>query len=76
MADIAKFVVEGKRMEISESLNSDICMLIKRCWEQDPDKRPHCSEILRVLTSVYGDYSEPYPPEDREKLGWQGEIER
>jgi hypothetical protein len=63
-------------LEIPDSVNSDIAALIRRCWEQEPEKRPPCSEILQVLTSVYGDYSEPYPPEVREQLGWQGEIER
>ncbi|KAJ1702912.1 hypothetical protein LUZ63_002691 [Rhynchospora breviuscula] len=42
-------VQKGLRPTIPKNANPEIAKLIKRCWQQDPTKRPDFAEILEIL---------------------------
>lgn len=45
IAQVSKFILEGKRMPIPETCPDGYDRLVTECWEQDPCSRPSFSEI-------------------------------
>jgi len=45
-------VSSGQRMEIPEHCPPVLAQIMKRCWLEDPAKRPDFSEILDLLDSA------------------------
>lgn len=40
----------GSRPEMPPSAPEDLAALARACWDQEPEKRPDCGEILRRLS--------------------------
>jgi len=74
--EIARFVIDRKRMEIPKELGGDLTSLISNCWCQEPESRPSFTEITKILEKLLKDVPEPLPIEIQEKVGWHGEIDR
>jgi hypothetical protein len=74
--EIAMFVIQGKRLEIPKDTHPEIASLIKNCWAQEPEKRPGCADILRVLERVMNEVPEPLPLSIHNQIGWHGDIDR
>lgn len=47
--DLESAVMEGKRPTIPQDCPSEFAELIKRCWHNDPGKRPSFADIVNVL---------------------------
>ena len=50
--DIARMVLEGKRMPIPASLPITIKELIEKCWAQSPDDRPSMDQVVHQLNFI------------------------
>ncbi|CAF2787798.1 unnamed protein product [Rotaria sp. Silwood2] len=46
---ITEFVLRGDRLEIPENTPSKFAELIKKCWTENPDDRPNCSQLIEVI---------------------------
>ncbi|BAU80032.1 serine-threonine kinase [Tokyovirus A1] len=46
---VAELAREGKRLSIPNDCPKDIKKLLKKCWEEDPNKRPSMSEVSRYF---------------------------
>ena len=42
----------GQRPEVPQDLSPDIKCLISQCWNQDPESRPRCEEVLAKLNQM------------------------
>ncbi|ELP85793.1 serine-threonine protein kinase, putative [Entamoeba invadens IP1] len=47
--DVAKFVVEGKRLPRKEGMSEGYWEITSRCWDVDPAKRPEFKEVALLL---------------------------
>ncbi|GES86453.1 kinase-like domain-containing protein [Rhizophagus clarus] len=56
-------VCRGIRPEIMEGTNPEYAELMKRCWDNDPEKRPTANELKRIFLK----WAEIYPMEEDEK---------
>jgi len=57
-------VCKGVRPEITEGTMPEYAELMKRCWDNDPEKRPTAKELRRI----FGKWDKKYPIEkDKEK---------
>ncbi|XP_062524967.1 tyrosine-protein kinase Fer isoform X2 [Bombyx mori] len=43
----------GYRMPAPEGCPEDVYALMLRCWEYEPDKRPHFHQIYTIIDSIY-----------------------
>jgi serine/threonine protein kinase len=43
------FVLSGKREDIPPTVPDMLANLIRRCWHQDPSKRPSITEVVQIL---------------------------
>jgi serine/threonine protein kinase len=50
--DIAKMVLEGKRLAIPGSLPIAIKELIEACWDQLPNSRPTIDRVVQQLNLI------------------------
>jgi len=50
--DIARMVLEGKRMPIPASLPITIKELIEKCWAQSPNARPTSDQVVQELNLI------------------------
>jgi len=49
--ELKEYVVEGNyRPQMPETIPKTIAELIRSCWQQDPEKRPTISELIRACT--------------------------
>ena len=46
-------ILSGERPKIPESLDDFYATLIRRCWDQDPEKRPSFEEITSLLMNTH-----------------------
>jgi len=51
-ATIARQIMDGIRPKIPEDTPSQYSGIIKRCWEQDPTKRPSFDELLSIFQQL------------------------
>lgn len=49
---VEDMIQAGKRPDIPEGCPSDYADLIKDCWAQEPDDRPHFSEVVKRLHAM------------------------
>ncbi|CAG8821503.1 21854_t:CDS:2, partial [Gigaspora margarita] len=62
-------VCNGMRPNISENTVQSYSDLMKRCWDNDPSKRPSASKICNILTNWKNNMAKFYEPyEDEYKL--------
>jgi serine/threonine protein kinase len=54
-------ICKGTRPEIIEGTMPEYVELMKRCWDDDPEKRPTASELKKIFNDWLGKY---YTPED------------
>ncbi|CAF3172147.1 unnamed protein product, partial [Rotaria sp. Silwood2] len=47
--NIREFVLSGDRLEIPKITPSNFSMLIKKCWANDPNDRPDCSQLIEII---------------------------
>jgi len=45
-------IAVGKRPEIPKDMPDELKDVVIRCWDQDPNMRPDCSQILQRLTEI------------------------
>ncbi|CAF4279540.1 unnamed protein product [Rotaria sp. Silwood2] len=46
---IRQFVLSGDRLEIPEITSSNFSTLINKCWVNDPNDRPDCSQLIKII---------------------------
>jgi serine/threonine protein kinase len=61
LAECEREVVAGKRPELPAVGNTKLCDLIRKCWAQEPTKRPEFTEIYRKLMKGKGIWDETNP---------------
>lgn len=52
---IIRFVTEGARLPIPDTVTRQLAYLIERCWQQDPGNRPTSSELVTLLEASMPD---------------------
>jgi len=53
--EIRTYILDGKRLKLPHSGYPKQCgKLIDRCWDEDPDRRPEFSAIVRALKRIHG----------------------
>jgi serine/threonine protein kinase len=63
-SNFAKKVCDGLRPEIIEGTIPEYADLVKKCWDNDPEKRPTVEE----LKNFFYEWSERYPIEINEEM--------
>ncbi|ELP88234.1 serine-threonine protein kinase, putative [Entamoeba invadens IP1] len=53
--DVINFVSKGKRMDIDKVIPNSIGELVKKMWDQVPEKRPQIAEVLPPLKNAQKD---------------------
>jgi serine/threonine protein kinase len=56
-------ICRGDRPEIIEGTMSEYAKLMKRCWDNDPEKRPTADE----LENIFDEWDKKYPMEEDEE---------
>ncbi|CAF3299801.1 unnamed protein product, partial [Rotaria sp. Silwood2] len=46
---IRAYVLAGDRLKIPESTPLTFCEIIKKCWAQNPNDRPSCSDLVEMI---------------------------
>ena len=46
---IRDFVLAGDRLDIPDGTPSSFASLIKKCWANNPDDRPNCSQVIQMI---------------------------
>jgi len=54
-----QMISAGYRMPAPEGTPDEMYRLMRRCWEYEPDRRPHFDEICRLLDVMIKDIKEP-----------------
>ena len=49
--------IQGYRMPAPEGTPDEMYRLMRRCWEYEPERRPHFDEICAVLDEMMKDIS-------------------
>jgi tyrosine-protein kinase Fer len=50
-------LLTGYRMPAPEGTPDEVYRLMRRCWEYEPERRPHFDEICRILDAITKDLS-------------------
>lgn len=46
---IHRLVVDGEHETIPDTVQLEFATIIKKCWTKEPDHRPNCSDLLKML---------------------------
>jgi hypothetical protein len=49
-------VAEGEREEVGEDYPAGFKDLIQHCWQQDPNQRPHITQIIEELAKIKSNF--------------------
>ena len=52
LKDVSEKVEKGYRMEIPDGCPQAMYVLMQRCWNSEPSRRPSFSDILKTLRST------------------------
>ena len=52
-----QMISAGYRMPAPEGTPDEVYQLMRRCWEYEPERRPHFEEICRILDAISKDLS-------------------
>eukprot|EP01118_Nematostelium_gracile_P006481 TRINITY_DN2083_c0_g3_i1.p1 TRINITY_DN2083_c0_g3~~TRINITY_DN2083_c0_g3_i1.p1 ORF type:complete len:463 (+),score=107.51 TRINITY_DN2083_c0_g3_i1:68-1390(+) len=63
----------GKRPTIPSTTPDAIKDLLERCWNQEPEERPNCTQLLKELETLFEDYQNNVNRWDQVKLKFRAQ---
>jgi len=87
---LVEFITKGNRIEVPKNIPPKIATMITQCWDQQPDKRPDFTKIVRELDQIHSTLPDtddqnplnaPLPPgikdpSELNSIGWSSTISR
>jgi len=48
-SSIRDFILSGRRLKIPQNISTNFRLIIEKCWSQNPNDRPTCSDLLNMF---------------------------
>jgi len=56
LEDFNVMILAGYRMPAPEGTPEEMYQLMLRCWEYDPERRPHFIQIYKAVDTLYSSF--------------------
>jgi len=50
---IRDFILSGRRLKIPQNISMNFHLIIEKCWSQNPNDRPTCSDLLNMFNEQH-----------------------
>ena len=52
-SSIRDFILSGRRLKIPQNISMNFRLIIEKCWSQNPNDRPTCSDLLNMFNEQH-----------------------